>query len=105
MLGVGSMLTVVFVWQLLHLIIGGNFATFISLLLYTLTGLFFLSKGTQEKNLTKVKFSKIWLGVIAARVIFIDAWQVGNTTLGILICIVVGILLLSTTFINRKLEN
>lgn len=105
MSGVGSMILVIFVWQLLHLVVGGNFATFISLLLYTLVGLFVLFQGTQETNTTKVKFSKIWLGVIAARVIFIDAWQVGNTTLGILICIVVGILLLSTTFINRKTEK
>ena len=105
MSGVGAMLVVIFVWQLLHLVVGGNFATFISLLLYTLAGLFVLFQGTQETNTTKIKFAKIWLGVIAAHVILIDAWQVGNTTLGILICIVVGILLLSTTFINRKTEN
>ncbi len=101
---VGIALTVIFVWQVLHLTIGGGFATFLSILVYTVVGLTTLFNGTQQKNETKITVSKYWLGLVAARVIFWDAWQVGSVVFGVLICIVIGILLLSSTFIIKKVS-
>lgn len=92
-------------WQVLHLIIGGGFATFLSILIYTVVGLFVLLNATKEKNATKVKLARLWLGLVAGRVIFWDAWQVGDIALGVLICVVIGVLLLSSTFIIRKVTT
>lgn len=97
--------SVILLWQVLHLILGGGFATFLSILIYTIMGLIVLFQGVEVKNETKIKLAKIWLGLVASRVIFWDAWQVGNIALGVLICIVIGILLLSSTFILRKVTK
>lgn len=104
-LAVGLVLSIIGLWQVLHLVIGGGFATFMSILVYTVVGLSTLFQGTQEKNETKIRLSKLWLGLVAARVIFWDAWQVGDVVLGVLICIVIGILLLSSTFIIKKVAT
>jgi hypothetical protein len=98
-------LSVLAIWQILHLVIGGGFATFMSILAYTIIGLTVLFQGVQEKNGTKISLAKTWMGLVAARVIFWDAWQVGDVILGVLICIVIGILLLSSTFILRKVTT
>ncbi len=92
-------------WQVLHLIIGGGFATFLSILVYTIVGLFVLLNATKERNDSKIKLARLWLGLVAARVIFWDAWQVGDIALGVLICVVIGVLLLSSTFIIRKVTT
>lgn len=98
-------LSVIAVWQILHLSIGGGFATFLSIVIYTIVGLTVLFKGVEEKNDTKIRLAKGWMGLVAARVIFWDAWQVGDVTLGVLICIVIGILLLSSTFILKRVTK
>ena len=102
---VAIMLSAIFVWQFLHLANGTGFATFLSILIYTVVGLITLFQGVQDKRETKVRLSKLWLGLVAARVIFWDAWQVGDVALGVLICVVIGILLLSTTFILKKVTT
>lgn len=99
------MLSVIIVWQIAHLIITGGFATFVAILLYTIAGLVVLFNGTQEKNEDKIRVAKACLGIIAARVIFWDAWQVGDIVLGVLICVVIGVLLLSSTFIIKKVAT
>jgi hypothetical protein len=102
----GVVLSIVFVWQFLHAVIPSvGLATFISILLYTVVGLFVLLQGTQEKNETKIKIARLWLGLVAARVIFHDAWTVGDQLLGVLICFVVGVLLLSSAFIIKKVAT
>lgn len=101
----GNLVAIVFLWQVAHLIFGGGLATVISITLYTVIGLFALFQATQENNLTKSKLARIWLGLVAARVIFWDAWQVGDVTLGVFICIVIGILLLSSAFIIKKVSS
>jgi len=93
------------VWQGSHAIIGGGMATFVALLIYTVVGLAFLFQGVQAKQETKIKLSRIWLGLVAAKVIFHDAWRSGDIALGVLICIVIGLLLLSSTFIIKKVTN
>lgn len=101
----GFSFSVIAVWDILHIAIQGSFPTFLSILVYIIVGLIVLFQGVQEKNFTKMNIAKIWMGLVAARVIFYDAWQVGNTTLSVLICIVVGLLLLSSTFILRKVTK
>lgn len=97
----GILLSIVIVWQILHLTIGGGFATFLSILTYTLVGLYLLYQGTQQRNETKVRITKMWLGLVALQAIFF-AFGTGDIILGVLVSIVIGILLLSTTFILKK---
>ena len=101
----GFSFSVVAIWDVLHLTIGGGFATFLSIVIYTIVGLVVLFQGVEEKNFTKISLAKMWMGLVAARVIFWDAWQVGGVTMGVLICIVIGILLLSSTFILKKVTT
>lgn len=101
----GFSFSVVAIWDVLHLTVGGGFATFLSIVIYTIVGLVVLFQGVEEKNFTKISLAKTWMGLVAARVIFWDAWQVGGITMGVLICIVIGILLLSSTFILKKVTT
>lgn len=102
---VAFVLSVMTVWQTLHLMISEGTATFLSILIYTLVGLSVLFFGVQEKNTTKIKLAKTWMGIVALRVVFWDAWQVDNIIVSVLICIVIGILLLSSTFIIKKVTE
>ncbi len=102
---VAFVLSVMTVWQTLHLMISEGTATFLSILIYTLLGLSVLFFGVQEKNTTKIKLAKTWMGIVALRVVFWDAWQVDNIIVSVLICIVIGILLLSSTFIIKKVTE
>jgi hypothetical protein len=102
-LGFSTILSSVFVWQLLHTIVASDgIATFLSLLVYTLFGLFIIWYYTNKLDETKSKVGKYILGIVALRVIFVDAWSFENTLVGIFICIVIGMLLLSTTIISKK---
>lgn len=97
------LLSIVIVWQFLHMTIGGQFATFASIFLYTVTGLVTLFDGTKSGNDMKVRISKIWLSVVALFAIF-SAMTV-DVGLAVLLCVVIGILLLSSTFIIRKVTS
>lgn len=98
----GLVTLIITTWQVFHMAIIGGFATFMSILVYTIVGLSVLFQGTHERNDTKVRLAKLWLGLVAGRVIFWDAWQLDNIVLGVLICIVIGVLLLSSTFLIKK---
>ena len=93
------------VWQVFHLVLPEGIATFISVLIYTLVGLTTLFLGSRDGNTTMVKISRIWLGFVAARVILWDAWQTGSVTAGVFICVVTGVLLLSSSFIVKKVTQ
>jgi uncharacterized membrane protein len=97
-----TLLAVDIVWQGFHYVIHGNFATFLSLIVYTLTGLVVLFQGSRSGDQALVKFGRIGLGLVALRVILVDAWSLGSTTVGIIVCVVIGLLLLSSTFITKK---
>lgn len=103
----GLFLIVTSVWQILHILIGGGLATFLSILIYTVVGLYNLWDGTQSNRETKIKLSRVWLGFVAARVILWDAWHTSSNAgdgiiVGVLICVVIGVLLLSSAFIIKK---
>lgn len=99
----GLFLVAVSIWQLAHTLIPSEgLATFVSILIYTVVGLQQLWKGSLENNDIRIRIARVWLGFVAARVIFIDAWQSGNVAVGVLICIVIGVLLLSSAFIIKK---
>ena len=93
------------VWQVLHASLDNGLATLISILIYTIVGLVMLYQGTQEKRETKIKLSRIFLGGVALRVILIDAWHTGDIAFGVFICIIIGVLLLSSTFIIKKVAS
>lgn len=102
---VSGVLGIITIWQVLHILIPTTVATLVSLLIYTAIGLSTLSRGVTTKDTETVKLGRIILGLVALRVLFIDAWSLGNTTVGILICIVIGLLLLSSSLITKKLTT
>ena len=104
-LWLGNMVNIVFLWQIIHFLVPGGAGTLVCIALYTVIGLVVLFIGVQNSNSAIIKYSKIWLGLVAARVVFWDAWQVGNPTLSVFICIIIGVLLLSSAFIIKKVTE
>lgn len=104
-LWVANVITTIGIWLAFHQFVGGGFATVLSIVTYTVIGLVILFMATQENNLQKGKYARIWLGLVAAHVILWDAWQVGDVALGVFICVAIGVLLLSTTFIIKKITQ
>ncbi len=101
---VSALLSVVFIWQFTHEVFSDEekgFATFISLMIYTLSGLFVMYLGATKPSEYLTKIGRAVLGIVALRVIFIDAWSTGETIIGIFICTGVGVLLLSSVFITK----
>ncbi len=92
------------IWQVLHALLNNGLATFISLLIYTLIGLSLTWYGYTHASKQIVKFGRFALGAIAIRIIFVDAWSFDNALIGVFICIIIGVLLLSTTVISKKYE-
>ncbi len=101
-LAVNALFVVVFVWQFAHYALAYNVATFVSLIIYALAGLAVLFVGSQKGDDMMVKIGRGALVLVALRVLFVDAWSLGSTTAGVLTCIVIGLLLLSTTLITKK---
>lgn len=97
-----GILVVDIIWQSLHYLLSGSIATFISLLVYTIFGLTVLFQGAKADSDATIKVGRIILVIVALRVILIDAWTLGSTTAGIVVCVVIGLLLLSTSFITKK---
>ncbi len=97
-----ALISVAFIWQFLHSIMNASSAAFISLVVYTIAGIAILFAGSAKADDELIKVGRFCLGVIALRVLFVDAWLLGSTFIGVLVCIVVGLLLVSTTFITKK---
>lgn len=98
-----AIIFILFIWEFCKLISTSiGVATFISLCIYTAIGfaVLYYGHGNNREDLSKI--GRGILVAIAIRVILIDAWQFDNEIIGIMICMVIGIILIIATIITRK---
>jgi len=102
---IGSIYVLILIWLVPHsLSFNYDIATTISLVVYTLIGLFFYVTG-QIKDVKLFRSSgAILLGFVIARLIFIEVWKlelVGR----VIVFILIGALLISSAFMGRLKDN
>ena len=103
--GVSAFLFVAGLWESLHGILSAESAAFLALIIYTFIGMAISFYGIKTVNSLYRKAGRIILGAVALRVIFVDAWVFENDLIGVLICISIGILLIATTVVTKKIEK
>tara|TARA_B100000745_G_scaffold199304_1_gene131453 strand:+ start:1035 stop:2831 length:1797 start_codon:yes stop_codon:yes gene_type:complete len=90
----------ILVWLMTHAIMPDDSATFVSLVIYTILGLAFFIRGKLEDDMPLATLGGVLLGLVVARLLLIDVWQMelfGRViTFG-----AVGVLLISTAFIGK----
>jgi len=104
-LSLGSIYALILIWLVPHsLSLNYDIATAISLVVYTLIGLFFYVTG-QIKNVKLFRSSgAVLLGFVIARLVFIDVWElelVGR----VIVFILIGALLISSAFMGRLKDD
>jgi hypothetical protein len=103
--GVSAFLFVAGLWESLRGILSSESAAFLALIIYTFIGMAISFYGIKTVNSLYRKAGRIILGAVALRVIFVDAWVFENDLIGVLICISIGILLIATTVVTKKIEG
>lgn len=99
---VGSVYVYALIWKALHIaIVEGDIATMISLLIYTLVGIFTYFYGKLESKKTFMLYGGIMLGCVIARLFIVDVWEM-ELTGKIVTFFLLGALLVSTAFIGKK---
>lgn len=93
---------VIYVWQVTNYFLEPGLATLISLVIYSVAGLGVLWKGSEQNSEALIRIGRFALGLVALRVIFVDAWKFDSTFIGVAICVGTGVLLLSSTLITKK---
>ncbi|MEY2640906.1 MAG: hypothetical protein RL150_299 [Candidatus Parcubacteria bacterium] len=90
-----------YVWLATHALFTDDVATMISLALYTIIGLVTYLRGRTTEQRALKTFGFIVLLLVIIRLLIIDVWQM-PLALRIVTFLVIGILLVSTTFIRRN---
>ncbi len=104
---VSSFYALVLVWLCSHALISDNdTAVFISLLVYTVTGLGTYFSGVFNKKNFLKKYGTTLLVLVVLRLLIVDVWRM-ELSLRIVTFIVLGVLFISTAFIskNRDVEH
>ncbi len=97
----GVLYVLVLIWLVLHSVLVQDFATMISLVIYSVIGLaLFISGRIQDRKTTKTS-GAVLLGFVVAHLILIDVWQM-ELAGRIITFFVVGVLLISTAFIRQS---
>jgi uncharacterized membrane protein len=97
---VGAIYVLTLIWLGLHSILSPDNATTISLIIYTLLGLYLYIRGRQTDHSAFVITGGILVGAVVLRLLFIDVWEMALVA-RIITFIVIGVLLLSTAFIKK----
>src|SRR3989344_4837118 len=101
----GSVYAYVLLWLSLHaaLIKNYDFATMISLVIYTLIGLIAYFFGMKQEWRTLRFYGGILIGFVVGRMILVEVWNM-ELTGRIITFFIIGTLLVSTAFLGRKKE-
>jgi hypothetical protein len=91
------------VWNVSHLLLGAT-GTVVALVLYALVGvgLLVFSQSSQQK-ITKI-IGGCFIGFVVGRLLLIDVWDM-PIELRIVTFVIIGVLLISTAFIGKKVMN
>lgn len=104
LLGAVSILSSLWIWEVLHFVIPSEgTASLIAVSIYAIVGYAILYLGYKKLSHSLVRVGQIILGLVAFRVLFVDAWSYG-VEFGVFICMVVGAILIATTFIVKDIK-
>ena len=101
---IAVLLFIITIWQTTHTIFSDGIATLISLLIFTIIGSVITIIGKFDNNQDKIKIGRYILIAVAIRILFVDAWKFG-TIIGVVICIVVGIILIAVTILTKTTDD
>ncbi|MBT4277956.1 DUF2339 domain-containing protein [Candidatus Falkowbacteria bacterium] len=89
------------VWLSLHAILTYNFATMISLAIYTIVGIYFYIAG-KLRDITAYRITgEILFGLVTIRLLFVEVWGM-NITGKIFTFFLIGALFISTAFMRKR---
>lgn len=91
------------VWLVTHSVLADDFATTVSLFVYTLGGIAAYVIGVSSNSSNLKLGGAVLIGVVIVRLLFIDVWQMALSE-RIITFFVIGALLMSTAFL-KKLRN
>jgi len=97
----GSVYLLALVWLVSHAILPSDIATLLSLAVYTVLGISLYFRGVSEEKKGLTHYGGILLGLVVARLIFVDVWQL-ELTGRIVTFFVIGALLMGTAFFGKK---
>ncbi|MCR4285829.1 MAG: DUF2339 domain-containing protein [Candidatus Kaiserbacteria bacterium] len=100
----GSVYGLTLIWRIFHATMADDIATTFSLIIYTLIGIPLFVMGRFHGNKIYTWSGSILVGLVIARLLFIDVWNMALTE-RIITFFVIGALLMSTAFIKQKSAN
>lgn len=99
---VGGTYALILIWLVTHLFMDTyDVATFVSLVIYTLTGVIFYVMGVRDAYKPYMLVGGILFGIVVARVLLIEFWEM-DVLMRIITSFVLGALLISTAFIRSS---
>ncbi|MGC8775775.1 MAG: DUF2339 domain-containing protein [Minisyncoccia bacterium] len=99
---IGSIYGYILLWLSLHAgLTNGNFATTISLAMYTVVGLITYFYGFSKNKKVFYLYGGIVVGFVVLRLLFVDIWAM-EITGRIITFFLIGALLISTAFLTKK---
>ena len=99
---VGGTYALILIWLVTHLFMDTyDVATFVSLVIYTLTGVMFYVMGVRDAYKPYMLVGGILFGIVVARVLLIEFWEM-DVLMRIITSFVLGTLLISTAFIRSS---
>jgi len=103
---VGSVYLYTLIWTTLHIAMREDYAvaTTIALIIFTVVGLVKYFYGISIGSRILRNYGGIFLGLVVLRLIFIDVWDM-EMSVRIVVFVLVGLLLISTAFISKKIKN
>lgn len=105
LLVVGSAYAYITLWVMLHIGIADDAsATTLTLIIFTIIGLVKYFRGIAIGSRVLRNYGGLFLGFVVLRLIFIDIWDM-DMAARIVVFFLVGILLISTAFIGKKIKS
>ena len=102
---VGSLYAYIVLWAMLHIGIEDSAtATTFSLIIFTIIGLIKYFYGISAGSKVLRNYGAFFLGFVVIRLITIDIWQM-DMGARIIIFFLIGLLLISTAFIGKKIKS
>lgn len=97
----GGMYAVSLVWLVTHSMLPDDMATMLSLIIYTIAGIFFYTTGTREGDTAFRVAGGVLVGIVVLRLLIFEVW---NMDLGgrIITFLIIGGMLISTAFIKKS---
>lgn len=98
----GGLYVVLLVWYAAHFFVGdSDVATFVALLIYTVSGVMFYVSGMREQSRPLRVVGGLLFAVVILRVLLVEFWGM-DIVMRIITSFVIGMLLISTAFLRQS---